>query len=468
MKFSEHFGLDYSAQTEWFDLILNLDTKLFIDPFLIYASEDGHFEGSHDYIVSYFNDVFTLIASSKGEKNSVSWKKSQGLLLFPEAEEFKLGYAKMGKPGAGSGAGFAKIIGDSLWEAITAGKEELQHFEEIGILREGIGADRISDITATILKERFVSYTEQICTELKIKTKPFTYNRGSYNPEYLRRGLLKCSLPVNPDNGMPILLTPKKYIRDLPTISADDFWNYCYDNENEMLRNDFGQDITRNVDKKTIIKLATKRPDLRAEYIACIEETDPEPYNLHADKRGYFRWYEDSKHYCASNPLDLHFLDREEFQKCIESIVSQFQNYVENNGGWNLLWNDDKSPKSEEASQFLMQGIVMHWCKASNIDISREVNIGRGPVDFKVSQGHAHRALLELKLAKNSKFWNGLSKQLPKYQEAEGIDIGYFIIVLQTDKDIKRLNKIQERVESVREATGYDIKHVICRSLDLI
>ena len=66
MKFSEHFGLDYSAQTEWFDLILNLDTKLFIDPFLIYASEDGHFEGSHDYIVSYFNDVFTLIASSKG------------------------------------------------------------------------------------------------------------------------------------------------------------------------------------------------------------------------------------------------------------------------------------------------------------------------------------------------------------------------------------------------------------------
>jgi len=112
-----------------------------------------------------------------------------------------------------------------------------------------------------------------------------------------------------------------------------------------------------------------------------------------------------------------------------------------------------------------MQGIVLHWCRVSNIDLSREVNIGRGPVDFKVSQGYEYRALLELKLAKNTKFWNGLEKQLPKYQEAEGVKLGYFIVVLQTEKDFARLVEIRERVRAVNQVTGYTIKHIVINAL---
>jgi hypothetical protein len=106
-------------------------------------------------------------------------------------------------------------------------------------------------------------------------------------------------------------------------------------------------------------------------------------------------------------------------------------------------------------------GIVKHYCKANNIDISREADIGRGPVDFKVSAGYQLRALLEVKLAKNSKFWNGLEKQLPKYQEAEGIEVGYFLVVVYSEGDLKRIREIQERVRRVNEKTGYDIKAVV-------
>lgn len=271
MKFSEHFDINVEKDDDWFDLLLNVDAKLFIDPFLIYSAEDSEFVGSHDEVISFFNEVFELIARSQGREESVLWKKALGLLLFPEAEEFKLGYAGEGKPGAGSGRGFAKVIAEALYEAISAGVEELTHFEEVGILREGIGADRISDITATILRGRFVEYTARISIDKGIPTKEFAYQRGVYDPKLNRWSELRCSLPVNPYDNLPILLAPQKYIRDLPTISAADFWNYCYDNENDLLRTDFSYDITRNVDKKTIVNFARKHPDLRQKYLATIE-----------------------------------------------------------------------------------------------------------------------------------------------------------------------------------------------------
>ena len=141
-------------------------------------------------------------------------------------------------------------------------------------------------------------------------------------------------------------------------------------------------------------------------------------------------------------------------------MIDEFANYVENNKGWSLLWNDNGKPKTEEAAQNLFLGIVMHYCRANNIDISREANIGRGPVDFKTSLGYTLRALLELKLAKNTKFWNGLNKQLPKYMQAENIISGYFVIIMFNEKDYKKLNLLQTKIEEVNRKTKYTILSV--------
>jgi DNA-binding sugar fermentation-stimulating protein len=62
-----------------------------------------------------------------------------------------------------------------------------------------------------------------------------------------------------------------------------------------------------------------------------------------------------------------------------------------------LLWNENETPKSEEAAQLLFHGIVKHYCTANNVEVSPEVNIGRGPVDFKISSGHKFRTLVEVK-----------------------------------------------------------------------
>jgi hypothetical protein len=289
----------------------------------------------------------------------------------------------------------------------------------------------------------------------------FQYNRSKYDHQYQRWMPEIYTLPRNSYNGYPILLCPKSYLRDLPTISADNFWDYCFSNANETLRNDFGADITRNVDKKTIVNCARYHPELRESFIAHVEETASKPYDYNKDKRGLIKWYAATASHCQETPLTLSFTTQAQFISSIESMISEFTNFVGNNRGWSLLWNDNGTPKSEEASQLLFLGIVKHYCHANNIDISKEVNIGRGPVDFKTSRGYQFRALLELKLAKNSRFWNGLAKQLPKYQEAEGISTGFFIVIVYTENDLKKISEIQLRVREVNEGTGYDIRSII-------
>lgn len=460
MKFSELFSIKKMTDDDWFDPILSVDTNLFIDPFLIFASEQNEFQGSHADIIDFFNRAFKLVARSNGNPTSVLWKKAENLLRLSEVEEICLGYAKHGTKGSGSGSILANVVVKALWEAVQAGLTEITHFEEIGILREGIGADRISDMTASIVRERLVLYTQGICMKHKVPLQKAKFLSGYFNKDFEYWMPIESDLPHNPYNGKSILLVPKRYLRDLPTINADSFWDYCYEKENETLRNEFSYDITKNVDKATIIDFSRRHPEIRRDYINTVEAIKPVAYNLHKDPRGFIKWYDDTSEYCGHHPISLRISSIQDFTNAIDIMIEEFRNYVENNKGWKLLWNDNGTPRREDAAQFLFLGIIKHYCKANNIDISREPDIGRGPVDFKVSHGYGLRALMELKLARNTRFWNGLEKQLPKYQEAENVDVGYFIVILFGDKDFDRLPQLQERVGAVNEKTGYNIGSV--------
>ena len=59
-----------------------------------------------------------------------------------------------GTKGAGSGRDLAITMAAAIAEAITHGLLQIRHLEEIAILREGIGADRMSDATGESLRRR--------------------------------------------------------------------------------------------------------------------------------------------------------------------------------------------------------------------------------------------------------------------------------------------------------------------------
>jgi len=303
MRFSDQFKIKRSRSETWFDPVLSVDTLLFIDPFLIYSQEEGFFRGSHREIICFFNRLFKLIAQARGNESSLLYKKAVMSLVFPERQELCLGYTEAGTKGSGSGQELASVVAAAIWEAIQAGMVEITHFEEIAILREGIGADRISDITAGLLLSRFAKYTERICRRHRIPTKIFRYDHGAYDLKRDRWQPLGLRLPINPHSQKPILLVPESYLKPLPTINPADFWDYCYDNENETIRNEFNYDVVRHVRKRAIIALARRHPELIQKYVKHEERLRPRPYNLKRDEKGLVRWYDASKQYVGKHPV---------------------------------------------------------------------------------------------------------------------------------------------------------------------
>src|SRR4051812_6574928 len=132
MRFSESFGVEHGPDDDWFDPHLTVDTKLFVDPFLLLV-EGGLWTEAHDELIGHFLECYRLVAKATSP-TSVSGLAARRLLTYPEPAEFGLGYTAASTSGAGAGARFAGQIADGIAVAIARGLTVPEHIEEIGIL----------------------------------------------------------------------------------------------------------------------------------------------------------------------------------------------------------------------------------------------------------------------------------------------------------------------------------------------
>lgn len=146
----------------------------------------------------------------------------------------------------------------------------------------------------------------------------------------------------------------------------------------------------------------------------------------------------------------------EDFLNTINKVIDQFRCLIVEQGSYKLLWNDNSSHKKEEASQLLLKIFAEPRLKQADIDISREVETGRGPVDFKLSHGYKYRLLIEVKLASNTAFWHGLEKQLIQYMISEKVNSAIFLIIIYEEKELKLLDNINDVVLNLNNT--YNLK----------
>lgn len=438
-------------QDDWFDTILDADTKLFVDPFLVFSETEPYWLGAHDEIIAHFDHAFRLIAEGNRNPNSIQYRKALHLLLFTEPKELCLGYTDRGTAGLGSGIGYASTIASAICDAIGRGLIHPRHFEELGILNEGIGADRISDITCTVLKSRLIRYTQEIATRHGIAVSPHRIFAGGFDTVRLRWRTLTVNVPTNPFTQGPLLLVPQRFLRDLPVLNADDWWDSY---ENEQLREDMNYDIMGRVNKATIVERARANPESVRQWTIAKEASTPLPYDLDGDPNGVHSWDEAAGQYAENHPLTIAPANSEEsFGNVIALVVDQFKHFIEEQGGWELLWATRGREKPELAAQLLFRGIAQSYCRANNISLDGEVNLGRGPVDFKFSTGYERRAHLEVKKLHNGKFWNGLERQLPSYMRSDQVRDGWFLVVRYRDgrKWDDRVRELPERVSRLSQ-----------------
>ncbi len=463
--FSNYFGIELIEEDDdWFDPILGADTRLFVDPFLIFKDDGELWARAHAELIAYFNIVFHMVGNTIQTPSAPERTKALELLRFPEPRPFCLGFTDSGTSGSGSGRGNARRICEAMELSINRGIENLAHFETLGVLNEGIGRDRISDLVCNVLIERFTRYTITVVSRHGIATEPHRIDRGAFNATYLRWDPVEVRLPTNPENGLPVILTPRRFLRKLPSLDAYDFWA---SSEAVQLRADLNYDISSNVRKKDIVDLARRDPEAVQNWTRAREGISPDPYDLEQDPMGIYNWLRHAQAYAAESPLSLApVTDEPAFVSFIDSLIKDFKHFVEQRRGWYGLINDDSTPKDEEAAQLLFRALAESRCIAHNIVLDREVDLGRGPVDFKFSSGYENRALLEIKKLHNGKFWNGLEHQLTSYLESDRCSVGRFVAIQyrshRRNSDVgQRRTTLPLRTRELGNKLGLDLKSTL-------
>ena len=103
--FSEYFDIEEKELDDHgaLNICLTSDLPLFIDPFLLFASDKPEYKEQHDKIVSHLILLKEIAVEEGGGANT-------NLFKFPEIKQNWLGLCKYGNNGKGLGAKFAKDI----------------------------------------------------------------------------------------------------------------------------------------------------------------------------------------------------------------------------------------------------------------------------------------------------------------------------------------------------------------------
>jgi hypothetical protein len=226
------------------------DRRLGIDPFLLYRDSRPDFREAHGLLVRYFQEV---LESIKGG----DLLRAQQLLICPEPQEIGLGYSLHGTKGSGIGPELAREIVQTFSISPALLARGLRHVEELQLISPGVGPDRISDMTANVLKLFLAAYTQEQCRAWDIpiaKDVPLSHYLDFESMSW-RDGYF--DLPLNPSTGGPLLLVPRRILRILPWINYDDYLG------------DYKKVFLRPVNRRISLKLkprarTAKEPDKEA------------------------------------------------------------------------------------------------------------------------------------------------------------------------------------------------------------
>ena len=460
MRTAEAFGIERGPDDDWYDRHLTVDTKLFVDPFLLLV-EGGRWAVAHDELIEHFVECYRLVARATSP-TSVSGLAAGRLLTFPEPAEFGLGYTAASTSGAGSGARYARQIADGIAVAIARGLTVPEHIEEIGILNEGIGADRISDAVCNVLKHQFIEYTQEVMQRHGIAGELHRVRNARVSTEHARWLAEDVTLPTNPVTGRPIILVPTGILNSLPVLNAEDWFDA---NLNADLRAQLNLSVGRRASKADIVDFARKQPDRVREWAR--EQTtrrDLQGYDFQDDPRGVVAWDGLPAQFAVNHPLAgmAKPSTQDELNQLVDGILNQFKHFIEDQRGWSLLHNSDGTEKPEEAAQLAFLGMAQPYLRRFDIELDREVELGRGPVDFKVSSGSTFRVLIEVKKAHNGKFWHGLQEQLPSYLKSDACQDGWYAALRYRNNraSARRMQELPGMVAETATATGRSLRYV--------
>lgn len=433
-----------------FDPILDMDSRLFIDPLLLRASNEPEFATVRATIDRRFLELFELLRKSRYE-GDLFWSAADERFRFPELRGLCIGYSSAGTRGNGMGRELRAQTLRTAQEIIHAGIDDPIFFELLGVLQPGIGPDRISDMFGHIARNEIRDYSSRILASLMGR-----------DPEAF-------TLPRNQFNRSRILLVPRAILRDLPLASS---WDEVEDliahnaalraEVNRLIGDGWRRDSRRTTKKSALREALRTSPDTLRRFVKVYRDADVHPYDFASDPRGRVIWYVASRDVVAEEPMRLALGSHPtsaDVYGVVLAICQRFKLLVENNKLSSLLYETSGKPKREEAAQLLLFGIADAYCGANDLDLSREANAGRGSVDFKLSHGQEAKVLVEVKLDTNPNLVHGFETQLAEYGLSERTPATVYMVIDVGGPE----NRIRDLLEAARSANaaGHHVPEIV-------
>ncbi|RUS44572.1 hypothetical protein [Cohnella sp. AR92] len=453
--FSDFFEVDPMILEEYgaFDVSLINDLPLFIDPFLLFNSDKKEYQLLHNGILKYLRFL-----RDKAQGGRISDGLLKAWYMFPEIKQNWFGFCKNGNGGSGLGRDFAIALHENLGNLFSSfGQEQItdsSHLEKLCIIKDKVGRDNISDFTTRLIHEFLLTYTQTFAvTHLKPGlTKAVAVQNVKFN--YITETWESGSFTLPFINGDYVLLTP------VDILTKDDTWINktdivkdfssipdCIDNDQlrAQINNYFYSALPENASAKdrshAVSKVVTQFPEFIDYYIKYKEQNGEkaEASSIEKVRESATLYVEQFKQFIHLLKEETEFYNTsiDTFEESMSRVIFM-KNVIEKNDGYRIFYSNGIAIKKEEDLQLLYR---LTWF-ASVSDVNREVNNGRGPVDYKVSRGNKDKTLIEFKLASNSQLKKNLQNQVAIYEEANETNKSIKVIMYFSESEYLRVNKI--------------------------
>lgn len=460
LYFSDHFNVSRQIVETYgaFDISLVSDLPLFVDPFLLFASEKPEYQRLHTAIIDYLR--FLKARAVTGELDP---DLRRVLYSFQEVKQNWLGFTRSGNRGAGLGTKFAVSLHKNLHSLFgNFGTEQItrtSHLEKLCLIEGGVGRDRISDFTTRLILEFLCRFTERftldhIAPDLR---RDFSVQRVAFNYDVQAWVQKRFTLPLF--RGDYVLLTPSDLLtRDETWINrADLFRDFHHIPEaisNDSLRAQINDYFKRQLPKepkeedfgRAIDSTIRQFPELIDYYIRYKEDHEDDAKRTSLKRVRYservFIDYAGRLAQILAAETNFYQSSASTYAECLDRIRF-LKHVIEERGGYRLFYIDGR-PIERESDVHVMFDLV--WL-GSRSDVNREVNNGRGPADFTVSRGSGDKTVVEFKLASNSQIKRNLEKQAEIYKKGarayNDIKVVVFFSELQRSKVLAILHDLK-------------------------
>jgi hypothetical protein len=219
-RVSQYYKLGLQQPSlEFLDVVLEDDTRLFVDPRAFLALRTKWADECVELIRDFFDEVIQAMHAGNDDRAR--------LLLsgLGEPNETRLGLSR-GKP---RGKGVGDVLADELFQSLKTSEAVksglIENLEDTALLVEGIASDRISDITTNIVRERLIEFSQRMAKKYRMKLRADVDSGALWTPE--TGEWENKPVPMLYPQGRPLLLVPRAVVRWKLDFDPGEYYRYA-------------------------------------------------------------------------------------------------------------------------------------------------------------------------------------------------------------------------------------------------